>query len=174
MGTGAEVVAYAALAASAASSYMQYESSQDVARKQKEAGKAKTADQLQADLAAKRQAAREERVRRARIAQAAENTGVAGSSGESGALGALSQQLATATAFQTGQQSASLGISRTLQKASNAQSDAATWGAIGQVANSVFGATGGSLFDANTKSTTSSTPTQKKISSPDGRFSIFD
>lgn len=173
----AEGAAIAALVVSLYSANEQRKASNEAAKDQKEANKVKTATQRAADIAAMRQKAREERVRRARIQQAAENTGVGGSSGEVGALSAIQTNLASANAFQAGTAAAAGSVTRRLNSAAGHEQDAAKWGQIQGIANTVFGATGGSLYKSPGTNTSKTTPTGGSggmVSSTDGRFSIFD
>lgn len=145
-----EGAAYLALLITAGSAYKANEASRESAKEQKEANKVKTASQKAADLAAVRQKAREARIRRAQILANAENAGVAGSSGETGAVAGVTQNFGIQTAFQAGQSSASSAISGHLNEAAKYEADANKWQMIGSIANSVFGATGGSMFDSPT------------------------
>lgn len=146
----AEGAAIAALIISAGAAYKSNEASNEAAKEQKEANKVKTAQQKAADLAAVRQKAREARIRRAQILANAENAGVAGSSGETGAVAGVTQNFGIQTAFQAGQSSASSAISGHFNEAAKYEADANRWQMIGSIANSVFGATGGSMFDSPT------------------------
>lgn len=166
--------AIAALVVSLYSANEQRQASNEAAKDQKEANKVKTATQKAADIAAMRQKAREERVKRARIQQAAENAGVGGSSGEVGALSAIQTNLASARAFQAGTAAASGSITNRLNSAASHEQDAAKWGAIGQVANTVFSATSGSFAKTKTADAPKTTTTTNNGMVSDGRFSIFD
>lgn len=157
---GIELVAYAALAISAASAYKSHEAQKDAAAEQKEANKIKTAQQKAADLAAIRQKAREARIRRAQIIAAAEGAGVSGSSGESGAISGVTQNFGIQTAFQAGQAQASQAISVHMNEAAKYETDASRWQTIGTISNSVFGATSGSIFDQPTETNNATSTTR--------------
>lgn len=140
---GLEFAAYASLAVSAASAYKQHESSQEAAREQK---KAQKLSQKRADIKAARaryQAIREARIKRAEATVQAEAGGVMDSSGFAGGVGSARTQIAAGVGESLQLQGLAGKESAALQSAADAQSQAATWGAIGGVSGSIFDAAGG-------------------------------
>lgn len=89
---------------------------------QKEANAVASASGEITDRAARRRAAREERLRRARLLSTSRASGAGGSSGELGALGALTTNFDSAVADQSSQRLAAQGISAANQRYSDAQS----------------------------------------------------
>lgn len=145
---GIEVIAAAALALNVVGAINQA----DAAKKAKDAQEDAQREQRAANAAQaaqeRRQQIREERIKRARIVQASSNTGVSESSGEIGATGGLATQLGGNIGFNLGQLAHAQRTSESLQKASDYQTSAANWGAIGGVGRSIFSLTAGSLFQS--------------------------
>lgn len=167
---GVEVaLAAASLAAGAASAYKQAqeqkEAKKDAKKAEAERNKARAEQRASnaAQAAAERRAQiREERVRRAKVIQASENTGVSGSSGEAGATGNLATTLGSNIGMNLGAIQTAENISQANQNAANFlgsaqshQADAAMWGGVGQLSQSIFSASGGfnTLEGAYTKAT---------------------
>lgn len=149
------IVAYAALALSAYSVVKQHKEAKKAASSQREASRISNNSQRASDIAQRRQQYREERIRRAQIIAQASAAGVSGSSGEAGAIAGLDTNLGISTAFTSSKALASEGISTALSNASKSEERAGTWGQIGQISNTVFGATGSNLF----KTPSATTPT---------------
>lgn len=140
---GIEVAAYAALAVSAVSAVKQQQAAGETASAQK---KQQRLAQKQADIKASR--ARYAAIRQSRIAQAettaaAEAGGVLGTSGLAGGLGSAQTQLAVGVGESLQLQGMSQRQSIFAQQQADAQSTAATWGAIGGVAGTIFQGAGG-------------------------------
>lgn len=122
------------LAVSAASTVVQAVQARKSARARKEAQAVSTAGENIRNRAARRRAAREERVRRASLIQASENGGTEGSSGEIGALASIGSSFGAAEARQRGSIRTAEGISAANQKAADATSTAQSIGALSQFA----------------------------------------
>ncbi len=128
---GLEVIALAVTAASTVASVVQ---ARKASKARKEGLAVQGAGEAIRDRAAKRRAAREERVRRARLIQSSTTGGTTGSSGESGALSSLGAGFATSRAEQSGQTNVAQGITAASQREASATSRAQTFQAIGNLA----------------------------------------
>ena len=115
----------------------------DASKARKEGQAIQSAAQLNEDVAARRRAAREERIRRAQVMQAAENTGAGGSSKEIGAISSISQQTAAGISRQSGQQATAQGLGQVNQNLADAQTTQAIGGAMQQISGLIFSETGG-------------------------------
>lgn len=115
----------------------------DARKAQKEGQAVQSASQINQDAAAKRRAAREERIRRAQILQASENTGAGGSSKEVGAISNLAQQSAANLSTVSGQQLAAQGISQANQNVADARTLSSFGQALTNVGKQGFEASGG-------------------------------
>ena len=147
------IIAAAALAVSAYSAVEQHKEAKKAAAAQRESSRINNNSQKASDIAQRRQKYREERIRRAQIIAQASASGASGSSGEAGAVAGLDVNTGISTAFTSAKALASEGVSTALQSAANHEGRANTWGQIGQVSNTVFGATGSSLFETTTTTT---------------------
>lgn len=112
------------LAVGAQQTYKANEAQKDAAKAQRRANDIAQAEGEVQDINARRQRARQERVRRAQIQQAASNTGVGGSSGESGALSSLSTSTSAANASSRGSALTAMGITNFQNQASAFQASA--------------------------------------------------
>lgn len=148
---GIEVIAYAALATTAASTVAQQRASSKANKAQKQASNEQRASNAQQAAMERRAQIREQRVKRARLLQSSENTGVSGSSGALGAESSLSSQLSSNVGFNVGQIASANRISEASQRASNNLNQANMWGQVGNLSTSIFAASGGfnSLFPAD-------------------------
>lgn len=137
--TAAIVVAAVGAATSVASTVQQARAGKKQSSAMREASDVASAQQKQQEMEQRRQQVRQQRIRSAQIEQGAANQGVAGSSGELGSLGALSTNTANNLAFMSGSRMAANGITAANQRGLNAQQDASTWGAIGNISSTVTG-----------------------------------
>ena len=144
-------LAIASLAVGAMSAVNQADAAKAAADAQEDARKEQKASNAEQAAQERRQQIREERIKRAKILQASSNTGVADSSGEAGATGSLATQLGSNIGFNMSQIAHADRSSAFMQKASDFQTDAANWGAIGGISKSIFSATSGSLFNTGTQ-----------------------
>jgi len=127
----------------AGSAYTQYKQGQKAADAQKEAGRI-SSNQAQIEQAAqRRQQIREERIRRAQILQASETSGTAGSSGETGSIGAMGSIVAGNIASSHAADRTTQRLNQLGNRAASAQQRAATAGAVGGLAGTVFSSLGG-------------------------------
>lgn len=122
------------LAVSAASAINTVRNQRTEASAQREAGKINTATGEAENIAARRRAAREARIRRGRLRAAAANSGTTGSSGELGASGALTSNLGGAVAAQRSGELSARGLSAANQRAADARSNTAIFNAYAGVA----------------------------------------
>ena len=102
--------------------------------------------QRQADIQASRDrysAIRQARIQRGQVEQAGVSGGVGGSSGVIGAVGGLQSSLASELGTQGQMQQLGARGSMFAQKAADAQSNAAIYGAVGGFAGSIFTDLGG-------------------------------
>lgn len=128
---GVEVIALAVTAASAVNTTVQQ---RKAAAAQKESGAINTASGEAENIAARRRAAREARIRRGRLRAAAQSTGTSGSSGLAGAESALQSNLGAAIAGQRTQELAARGLTAASQRVADAKSNAAIFNAWAGVA----------------------------------------
>lgn len=147
---GVEVaIAVVALAVAGASAYEQNKQAKEAAKERKQANKVAQAEQSAVKNDNRRQQIREERVRRASIIQASQNTGVSESSGQLGATSALGSLISGNLASSSRQANSSNAIGGHLQKATNYDAKAATWGQIGSFSSSIFGMAAGAAASGN-------------------------
>lgn len=137
--TAAIVVAAVGAATSVYSTVQQAQAGKKQSSAMKEASDVASAQQRQQEMESRRQQVRQQRIRAAQIEQGAANQGVSNSSGELGSLGALSTNTANNLAFMSGSRMAAEGITAANQRGLNAQQDANTWGAIGNISSTVTG-----------------------------------
>lgn len=104
------------------------------AKEQKRANQIQQAGEEIKDRAARRQAARQERIQRGRLVQSSSNTGTVGSSGFAGAVSSLSANYGSSVARQREQTLTSQGVSAALQKAADYNSRASFFGSFGDLA----------------------------------------
>lgn len=115
-------------------------------RAQRQQEKAEKLRERQAQLAAQRQrvkAVREARIRRGQLEAGAVATGTGGSSGVAGGQAAITTGLASNIAFSQQQEGLASQVGQANISAAQAQSQAATFGAIGGVGQSIFQQAGG-------------------------------
>ena len=150
-------LAIGALAVSAASAASQYKQGQKAAKVQKEQSRIAQAnaerERRMADiqnLRAQRSAIRMARQARAQIVSAGANLGTAGSSGVLGGASSVQAQLGSNLSDFTAQSQLQNEIFQgqkqqavLQERLGSIQARSSMWGAVGQVAGSVFGATGG-------------------------------
>lgn len=141
----AVAVAVVSLAVTAAAAYEQSRQSKAAAKDRKEAAAVSQAEQAAQQNQNRRQQIREERVRRATILQSSQNTGVSASSGELGATSALGSLISGNLAGMNRQSRSAAGIGAANQSAADADLKGAQWGAIGNFAGSIFGASLGAV-----------------------------
>lgn len=137
--TAAIVVAAVGAATSVYSTVQQAQAGKKQAGAMKEASDVAAAQQRQQEQEQRRQQVRQQRIRSAQIEQGAANQGASASSGELGSLSALSTNTANSLAFMSGSRLASQGITNANQRGLNAQQDASTWSAIGNISSTVTG-----------------------------------
>jgi hypothetical protein len=137
--------AIAAVVVTAASAYQQNRQAKAAAKDRKEAAQVSQAEQAAQQNQSRRAQIREERVRRAQVLQSSQNTGVSQSSGELGATSALGTLIGGNLAGMQRQQNSAGAIGGLTQSAADADMKGATWGAIGQVSGSIFGAAIGQI-----------------------------
>lgn len=168
MGTGVEIAAAAALAASTAATAYGIVESGKAADDQQEAQDIATAQQKSVDLANKRQQLREERIRRAQIEQASVNQGVGGSSGEAGAISALGTQTGTNLGTINQGEMTATAISNSMTSAAKSKQKAQIAGGVATLSNTIFSSTGGfnTIFSSDTS--INPPPAQPKQISPIG------
>jgi len=131
-------LAIASLVVAAGSAYMQNQEQQKARKAQKNASEVQAAQNQAATQADIRSQVRQQRVRTAQIMQGSANTGTLGSSGEIGGISALGSQVGSNVATISQNQSTQSGVLAYQNKASDAQGNAATFGAIGSLASSSF------------------------------------
>ena len=145
---GLEVIAGASLLTTVGSSIAQYREGKEIAKNQERASRVQariTATENRRETI--RQAARARILSQRAIAQQEALGGSASDSGTQGAVGGLASTVQGQIgrenqALRTGRQ-----LSRYAENIADAQSASALAGAVGDVAGTVFAATGGSLFD---------------------------
>lgn len=142
------IVAVAAVAVAGAAAYQQSRAAKAAAKDRKEAAAVSQAEQAAQQNQNRRAQVREERVRRASILQNSQNTGVSQSSGELGATSALGSLIGGNVAATSRQTRSAAGIGGAMQSAADQDLRGAQWGAIGSVAQSVFGFAAGARMNS--------------------------
>lgn len=137
--------AIAAVVVAAASAYQQSRAAKAAAKDRKEAAAVSQAEQAAQQNQNRRAQIREERVRRAQVLQSSQNTGVSQSSGELGATSALGTLIGGNLAGMQRQKNSAAAIGSLGQSAANSDLRGAQWGAVGNVASSVFGFAAGQI-----------------------------
>lgn len=143
MGTGVELIAWAALGTTVASTVIQMEARRDQARANEKIRNEQNATNAQKAAEERRKQIREERVRRAMIEQSSSNSGTGGGSGELGAIGGMSTGLAANLGFNQGLLASAGRISQYSSDAAAAADRGATARDIGNLSSSIFQMAGG-------------------------------
>lgn len=131
-------LAIASLVVAAGSAYMQNKAASAARRDQQKAAAVAQADtqvQRQNEI---RQQVRSQRIRTAQIMQSSANTGTQASSGELGGIASLASQTGSNIGNIQGQMNSQNSIYNFQNAAMSEQGNAATWGAVGQIASSSF------------------------------------
>lgn len=131
-------LAIASLVVAAGSAYMQNRAASAARRDQQNAASVAQADAQVQRQQQIRQQVREQRVRTAQIMQGSANTGSQASSGELGGIASLASQTGSNIANINEQGNSQNSIYNFQNAAMSEQGNAATWGAVGQIASSSF------------------------------------
>ena len=126
---GLEIIAFASLAIGAASTISRNKQARKQAKAEKEGRDIDLAQGEINNAQARRQAAREKRIRLARLKSSSENTGTGGSSGLLGAQSALGASFGGVLADQSTAQNSAEGLTAASQRAADARSRSAAIGA---------------------------------------------
>lgn len=117
-----------------AGTVMSYSAQRKAAKEQRRANDIQQAGEEVRGRAARRAAARQERIQRGMLVQSGANTGTGGSSGFLGAVSSLSANYGSAVARQKEQDLTSKGVSAALQKAADYSSKANMYGSFADLA----------------------------------------
>lgn len=134
----ATTLAIASLVVAAGSAYMQNKNAAAARKQQKKAAEIAQAQnqvQQQNDI---RNQIRQQRIRTAQILQASADTGTSGSSGQIGGVAALATQVGSNIGTMSGRFNSQNAILSYQNAAAADEGQAATWGAVGQLASSSF------------------------------------
>lgn len=131
-------MAIASLVVAAGSAYMANKAQKSAAREQRKAQATSLAENAANRSEQTRDQIRQGRVRTAQIIQASANTGTTGSSGELGSTSSIGSLVGSNVATLSRSGNTALGINNNMNQASQDQSTAATWGAIGSFATTSF------------------------------------